>query len=326
MLRVLSGIQPSGKLHIGNYFGAMRQHLQLQAENEGFYFIADYHALTTNPEPRQFAEHTLDVAKDYLALGLDPEKTVFWRQSDVPEVTELAWILSCVTPMGLLQRCTSFKDKVEQGLSPVHGLFAYPVLQAADILIFNSNLVPVGQDQKQHIEVTRDIAAKFNNIYGETFVLPEEHILKSVAVVPGIDGRKMSKSYDNTIEIFEPENKVKKKVMRIVTDSTPVEDPKDTETCNAFALLKLVADETELAEWEQKYRAGGTGYGTVKKRVVELLHEYFRPFRQKRQELDDNAEYVEQVLCSGAQRARETASKTMERVRDAIGLGAIRNA
>ena len=304
----------------------MRQHLQLQAENEGYYFIADYHALTTNPDPQQYKEHTLDVAKDYLALGLDPEKTVFWRQSDVPEVTELAWILSCVTPMGLLQRCTSFKDKIEQGLSPMHGLFAYPVLQAADILMFDSNLVPVGADQKQHIEVTRDIANKFNNIYGETFVLPEEHILKSVAVVPGIDGRKMSKSYDNTIEIFEPENKVKKKVMRIVTDSTPVEDPKDPDTCNAFALLKLVADETELAEWEQKYRSGGTGYGTVKKRVVELLHEYFRPFRQKRQELDDNADYVEEVLCKGAQRARAVASKTMERVRDAIGLGAVRNA
>jgi tryptophanyl-tRNA synthetase len=324
-LRVLSGIQPTGKLHIGNYFGAMRQHLQLQAENDGFYFIADYHALTTNPEPQQYKEHTLDVAKDYLALGLDPEKTVFWRQSDVPEVTELAWILSCVTPMGLLQRCTSYKDKVEQGLSPVHGLFAYPVLQAADILMFDSNIVPVGADQKQHIEVTRDIAIKFNNIYGEIFVIPEEHILKSVAIVPGLDGRKMSKSYDNTIEIFEPENKVKKKVMRIVTDSTPVEDPKDPETCNAFAFLKLVADENELAEWEQKYRSGGTGYGTVKKRVVELLHEYFRPFRQKRQELDDNADYVEEVLCTGAQRARAVASKTMERVRDAIGLGAVRN-
>jgi tryptophanyl-tRNA synthetase len=244
----------------------------------------------------------------------------------VPEVTELAWILSCVTPMGLLQRCTSFKDKVEQGLSPVHGLFAYPVLQAADILMFDSNLVPVGQDQKQHIEVTRDIAAKFNNIYGETFVLPEEHILKSVAVVPGIDGRKMSKSYDNTIEIFEPENKVKKKVMRIVTDSTPVEEPKDPDTCNAFALLRLVADENELADWEQKYREGGVGYGTIKKRVVELLHEYFRPFRQKREELDNNSDYVEQVLCDGAQRARAVAAKTMQRVRDAVGLGAIRNA
>jgi tryptophanyl-tRNA synthetase len=228
--------------------------------------------------------------------------------------------------MGLLQRCTSYKDKVAQGISPNHGLFAYPVLQAADILIFDSNLVPVGADQKQHIEVTRDIAQRFNSIYGEILVLPQEHILESVAVVPGVDGRKMSKSYDNTIEIFEPENKVKKKVMRIVTDSTPVEDPKDPDTCNAFALLKLVADETELAEWKQKYRTGGTGYGAVKKRVVELLHDYFRPFRQKREELDDNADYVEEVLCNGAQRARAVASKTMERVRDAIGLGAVRNA
>ena len=325
-MRVLSGIQPTGKPHIGNYFGAMRQQLQLQAENECFYFIADYHALTTNPNPQQYQEDILDVAKDYLALGLDPKKTVLWRQSDVPEVTELAWILSCVTPMGLLQRCTSYKDKVEQGISPVHGLFAYPVLHAADILMFNSNLVPVGADQKQHIEVTRDIANKFNNIYGETFVLPEEYILKSVAVVPGIDGRKMSKSYDNAIEIFEPENKVKKKVMRIVTDSTPVEDPKDPDTCNAFAFLRLVADENELAEWEQKYRNGGTGYGTVKKRVVELLHKYFRPFRQKREELENNADYVEQVLCNGAAKARAVASETMKRVRDATGLGAVRNA
>lgn len=325
-MRVLSGIQPSGKLHIGNYFGAMRQHLQLQAENEGFYFIADYHALTSNPKAESIRTNTIGVAMDYLALGLDPEKTVFWRQSDVPEVTELAWILSCVTPMGLLQRCTSFKDKVGQGLSPVHGLFAYPVLQAADILMFNSNLVPVGADQKQHIEVTRDIAIKFNNMYGETFVLPEEHILKSVAVVPGIDGRKMSKSYDNTIEIFEPENSVKKKVMRIVTDSTPVEDSKDPDTCNAFALLRLVAPEAELAQWEEKYRSGGVGYGTVKKRVVELLHDYFRPFRQKREELENNRDYVEQVLCGGAQRARAVARQTMKRVRDVTGLGDIRNA
>ena len=325
-MRVFSGIQPSGKLHIGNFFGAMRQHLQLQAENDGFYFIADYHALTSNPDPAGIRENTFGVAMDYLALGLDPEKTVFWRQSDVPEVTELTWILSCVTPMGLLQRCHSYKDKIDQGLSPVHGLFAYPVLMAADILLYDSELVPVGQDQKQHIEVTRDIAIKFNNIYGETFVLPEEHIMKSVAVVPGIDGRKMSKSYDNTIEIFEPENKVKKKVMRIVTDSTPVEEPKDPETCNAFALLKLIAPADELAEWEQKYREGGVGYGTVKKRVVELLHEYFRPYRQKREELENNRDYVEQVLCQGAQKARAVAKTTMKRVRDAIGLGDIRNA
>ena len=253
-LRILSGIQPSGRLHIGNYFGAMRQHLQLQGQNEGFYFIADYHALTSGPKPDDLRQNRLAVAMDYLALGLDTEKTVFWCQSDVPLVTELSWILSCVTPMGLLQRCVSFKEKVGQGLLPNHGLFAYPVLQAADILIFDSNLVPVGADQKQHIEVTRDIAGFFNNTYGETFVLPKDYILASVAVVPGIDGRKMSKSYDNTIEIFEPENSVKKKVMKIVTDSTPVEAPKDPEKCNVFALLKLVASADELKEWDKKYR------------------------------------------------------------------------
>ncbi len=299
----------------------MRQHLQLQAENEGFYFIADYHALTSNPDPAELRQHCLDVVMDYIALGLDTEKTVFWRQSDVPEVLELAWILSCLTPMGLLQRCTSYKDKVAQGLTPNHGLFAYPVLQAADILIFDSNLVPVGADQKQHIEVTRDIAIRFNNQYGETLVVPKESILKTVAVVPGVDGRKMSKSYDNTIEIFEPENKVKKKVMRIVTDSTPVEDPKDPDTCNIFALLKLVAGEDELKEWEDKYRQGGTGYGTVKKRVVELLHEYFRPYRQKRADLENNLDFVNQVLQDGAQRAQAVASQTLERVRKVVGLG-----
>ena len=325
-MRILSGIQPSGKLHIGNFFGAMRQHLALQADHDGFYFIADYHALTSSPKPADLAQRTFEVAMDYLALGLDPKKTVFWRQSDVPEVTELAWILSCVTPMGLLQRCTGYKDKVAQGLASNHGLFAYPVLQAADILMFDSNLVPVGADQKQHIEVTRDIAVKFNLQYGETFVIPEEQILKSVAVVPGIDGRKMSKSYDNTIEIFEPEAKVKKKVMSVVTDSTPVEEPKDPEMCNVFALLKLVAPEAELAEWEGKYRSGGTGYGTVKKRVVELLHDYFKPYRQKRLEMEQNKDYVEQVLTDGARQARAVATKTMQRVRDAVGLGKMRNA
>jgi len=267
-LRVLSGIQPSGKLHIGNYFGAMRQHLQLQEQHECFYFIADYHALTSNPSPVETAEYTLDVAMDYLALGLEPEKTVFWRQSDVAEVTELAWILSCVTPMGLLQRCTSYKDKVAQGLRPNHGLFAYPVLQAADILIFNSDIVPVGADQKQHIEITRDIAGLFNNTYGRTLKLPKEHIIESVAVVPGLDGRKMSKSYDNTIEIFEPQGSIKKKVMKIVTDSTPVEEPKEPDKCNVFALLKLFAPEQELTEWHSRYRKGGVGYGQAKKRLA----------------------------------------------------------
>jgi tryptophanyl-tRNA synthetase len=319
-LRVLSGIQPSGKLHIGNFFGAMRQHLQLQAEHDSFYFIADYHALTSNPTPDEIASHTLDVAMDYIALGLDTEKTVFWRQSDVPEVTELTWLLSCVTPMGLLQRCTSYKDKVAQGLSPNHGLFAYPVLQAADILIFNSNLVPVGADQKQHIEVTRDIAIRFNNTYGEVFTVPEEHIIESVAIVPGVDGRKMSKSYGNTIEIFEPEKSVKKKIMKIVTDSTPVEDPKDPDKCNVFALLKLVASSEELADWENKYRNGGMGYGQAKKRLAELMIDYFKSFRQKRTELENNISYVKQILANGAERAKAVATETLEKARQAVGL------
>ncbi|KPJ65092.1 MAG: tryptophanyl-tRNA synthetase [Coxiella sp. DG_40] len=319
-MRILSGIQPSGKLHIGNFFGAMRQHLQLQAEHDCFYFIADFHALTSNPTPAEVAGHTLDVAMDYIALGLDTEKTVFWRQSDVPEVTELTWLLSCITPMGLLQRCTSYKDKVAQGLSPNHGLFAYPVLQAADILIYNSDLVPVGADQKQHIEVTRDIAIRFNNHYSEVFTVPKEHIIESVAVVPGVDGRKMSKSYGNTIEIFEPEDSVGKKIMKIVTDSTPVEDPKDPDRCNVFALLKLVASPEELAEWESKYRTGGMGYGQAKKRLAELMMDYFKPFRQKRAELENNIDYVKEVLANGAGRARAVARETLEKAREAVGL------
>ena len=319
-MRVLSGIQPSGRLHIGNFFGAMRQHLQLQAEHKCFYFIADYHALTSNPAPDDVAGHILDVAMDYIALGLDTEKTIFWRQSDVPEVTELTWLLSCVTPMGLLQRCTSYKDKVAQGLSPNHGLFAYPVLQAADILIYNSELVPVGADQKQHIEVTRDIAIRFNNIYGEIFTVPKEHIIESVAVVPGIDGRKMSKSYGNTIEIFEPEASVRKKIMRIVTDSLPVEEPKNPDKCNVFALLKLVASSDELNEWENKYRRGGLGYGQAKKRLAELMIDYFKPFRQKRAELENDMDYVKEVLANGAERAKAVAGETLEKARQAIGL------
>jgi tryptophanyl-tRNA synthetase len=300
----------------------MRQHLQLQAEHDCFYFIADYHALTSNPTPADIAGHILDVAMDYIALGLDTEKTIFWRQSDVPEVTELTWLLSCITPMGLLQRCTSYKDKVAQGLSPNHGLFAYPVLQAADILIYKSDLVPVGADQKQHIEVTRDIAVRFNNAYGEIFTVPEAHIIESVAVVPGTDGQKMSKSYGNTIRIFEPEDSVRKKIMRIVTDSTPVEEPKDPDKCNVFALLKLVASPDELAEWENKYRNGGMGYSEAKKRLAELMIDYFKPFRQKRAELENNIDYVKQVLAEGAKRARTVAAKTLAEARKAVGLRA----
>ncbi len=320
-MRVLSGIQPSGRLHIGNYFGAIRQHLQMQAEHECFYFIADYHALTSSPSPQAVAEYSLAVAMDYIALGLDTEKTVFWRQCDVPEVTELTWLLSCVTPMSLLQKCVSYKDKIAQGLSPSHGLFAYPVLQAADILIYQSNLVPVGADQKQHIEVTRDIAMRFNNAYGEVFTIPEEHIIESVAVVPGTDGRKMSKSYGNTIEIFEPEKSVKNKVMKIVTDSTPVEAPKDPEKCNVFALLRLFAPPEELAQWEQRYRAGGVGYGEAKKRLAELIIEFFEPYRQKRSELESNLDLVDAMLRKGAERARAVAGPTVLEARKAVGLG-----
>jgi tryptophanyl-tRNA synthetase len=319
-MRVLSGIQPSGRLHIGNYFGAMRQHLQLQAENESFYFIADYHAMTSGPKPEDLKQNKLAVAMDYLSLGLDTNKTVFWCQSDVPEVTELCWILSCVTPVGLLQRCVSYKEKITQGISANHGLFAYPVLQAADILIYNSELVPVGADQKQHIEVARDIAGYFNNIYGEVFVMPEAYIIKAVAVVPGIDGRKMSKSYDNTIEIFEAEESIRRKVMRIVTDSTPVEAPKDPDKCNVFALLKLVASADELSEWEKKYRQGGIGYGQVKKRLAELLIEYFKPYRKKRAELERNIDYVHKVLAEGAGKAKSVAQKTLSRARKAVGI------
>jgi len=319
-LRVLSGIQPSGRLHIGNYFGAMQQHMDLQSEHDGFYFIADYHAMTSNPDPKLLAERSLDVAMDYLALGLDPEKTVFWRQSDVPEVLELAWLLSCVTPMGLLQRCVSFKDKVAQGLSPNHGLFAYPVLQAADILAFDSNLVPVGADQKQHIEVTRDIATRFNHTYGELLTIPEPRIIESVAVVPGVDGRKMSKSYDNTLEIFAPPKQAKKKIMRVVTDSTPVEEPKDPATCNVFALLKLVAEPAELAEWDARYRQGGMGYGDAKKRLAELMLNYFEPYRQKREDLANSQDYVHEVLAKGASRAKAVARETLNKTRAAVGL------
>ena len=320
-MRVLSGIQPSGRLHIGNYFGAMRQHLEMQAKHECFYFIADYHALTSGPSPQAVAEYTLGVAMDYMALGLDTDKTVFWRQSDMPEVTELTWLLSCITPMGLLQKCVSYKDKIAQGLSPNHGLFAYPVLQAADILIFQSDLVPVGADQKQHIELTRDVALRFNNTYGEVFKLPADHIVESVAVVPGVDGRKMSKSYGNTIEIFEPEKSIKSKVMKIVTDSTPVESPKDPDQCNVFALLKLFAAPEELAQWDQRYRAGGMGYGEAKKRLAELIVEFFRPYRQKRAELENNPTAVDAMLKKGAERARAVAAPTLLAARKAVGLG-----
>ncbi|MBN1764168.1 MAG: tryptophan--tRNA ligase [Sedimentisphaerales bacterium] len=320
-MRVLSGIQPSGKLHIGNYFGAMQQYLELQEKgNECFYFIANYHAMTSVQEALSLQDFTAEVARGYLAVGIDPEKSVFFRQSDVPEVCELTWILSCVTPMGLLERCVSYKDKVAQGLKPNHGLFCYPILQAADILIYNSNLVPVGQDQKQHLEVTRDIAVKFNNTYGEILTIPDPYILSSTAVVPGLDGRKMSKSYDNTLELFEPPNRTKKKIMRIVTDSTPVEDPKDPANCIVFALLRLVAQEQETQQWQQRYREGGMGYGEIKKRTVELMNELLDPFRQRFEKLSQDSDYVEDVLREGGKKARAVAVELMDKVRSATGI------
>jgi tryptophanyl-tRNA synthetase len=320
-MRILSGIQPSGRLHIGNFFGAMRQHLALQQDNEAYYFIASYHALTTVQDPALMRQLIRDVATDYLALGLDPKKTALFTQQDVPQVTELTWILSCVTPMGLLERAVSYKDKIAQGLSPNHGLFAYPVLQAADILIYLSHLVPVGQDQRQHIEMTRDIATKFNNQFGEVFVVPDAYIIESAAVVPGVDGRKMSKSYGNEIGMFEEPKPLKKKVMGIVTDSKGVDEPKDPEESTPFLLLRLMAPPEETAEWAERYRRGGMGYGDVKKRVVELLEETFAPYRERRHELERDPGYVDDVLADGGRRARAVARGVMERVREAVGLG-----
>jgi tryptophanyl-tRNA synthetase len=319
-MRVLSGIQPSGRPHLGNYFGAIRQYISLQAGNEPFYFIATYHALTAVQEPALLREYTMGVALDFLALGLDPNQAALFAQQDVPEVTELTWILSCVTPMGLLERAVSYKDKIAQGLSPNHGLFAYPVLQAADILIYLSDVVPVGLDQKQHLEITRDIAGKFNQQFGEIFVIPEPYILDSTAVVPGIDGRKMSKSYGNEVGIFDEGSTLKKRVMSIVTDSTPVEAPKQPEESIPFVLLSLLASPEETAEWEARYKAGGMGYGEVKKRLLVLINEYFAPFRERRRELEKDPGYVMDVLKDGGARARAVAQQVMARVREATGL------
>ena len=299
-MRILTGIQPSGKLHWGNYFGAMKNAFELQKKGDAFLFIANYHAMTTVREGARLREATRDVALDWLACGLDPEKTVFYRQSDVMEVQELAWFLSCLTPMGLLERCHSYKDKLAHGFDASHGLFAYPVLMAADILIMQSDLVPVGKDQKQHLEVTRDLAIKFNNAYGETFKLPDAYIPDSVATIPGTDGQKMSKSYNNTIQLFEDMKSIKKKIMGIVTDSTPMEQPKEPEGNSIYELYKLFATPEEATEMAAKRT--------------------FAPFREKREKLAADPDYVEDILKSGAARARAEATKTMDKVRAAVGL------
>ena len=319
-MRILSGIQPSGRLHLGNYFGMMKPAIEMQAEGEAYLFIADYHALTTVAEPAALRQGTRDVAIDFLACGLDPERTVFFRQSDVPQVTELTWLLSVVTPMGLLERCHSYKDKIARGISPSHGLFAYPVLMAADILAYQSDVVPVGRDQKQHVEVTRDIAIKFNGRFGDVFKVPEVSIREDVAVVPGIDGQKMSKSYDNHIELFGDEKETRERIMRIVTDSTPLEAPKDTDSCNVFALYRLFGTEEQVESMAADYRRGGYGYGSAKKALFEAMWGALEPFRRKRAELCRDPDYVDAVLRRGAERAAAEADKTLRHARRAVGL------
>ncbi|HEU5080410.1 MAG TPA: tryptophan--tRNA ligase [Opitutaceae bacterium] len=320
-MRILTGIQPSGTLHIGNYFGAIKPAVELQQRGEAFYFIADYHSMTSLNDAAERRKNTLDVALDFLACGLDPKKSVFWRQSDLSEVCELMWILGALTPMGLLERAHSYKDKTAKGISPNFGLFAYPVLMAADILLYNANLVPVGKDQKQHLEMTRDIAIKFNQTYGETFVIPDPEIREEVAVVPGLDGQKMSKSYGNTIDIFGDEKATRKKIMGIVMDSrTPAEPKPDADKNIAVQLLRLVAPAEVAKDYEDRLRAGGLGYGDLKKALFENYWNYFAEARRKRAELAANLDYVNQVLAEGAQRARAEATKVLKSARKACGL------
>jgi tryptophanyl-tRNA synthetase len=319
-MRILSGIQPSGVLHIGNYFGMMRPGIALQAEGEAFYFIADYHALTSLRDPKALRENSRRVALDFLACGLDPERAALFRQSDVPQVTELAWILATVAPMGLLERAHSYKDKVARGMTASAGLFNYPVLMAADILIYGSDIVPVGKDQKQHIEITRDLAVKMNETYGEIFKLPEPRIQAATEVVPGIDGQKMSKSYHNNIDIFGDETETRKRVMSIVTDSTPVEAPKDPARSTVFQLYSLCATKNEIAEMRDRFQKGGTGYGDFKKELFEKLWEYFAPMRKRRAEILADKSYIDNVLSRGAKRANQVANQVMQRVRGAVGL------
>lgn len=319
-MRVLSGIQPTGSLHIGNYLGMMRPMISYMNTQDLFVFIVNLHAMTTVTDGKKLATATLDVASDFLALGLDPDRCVFWVQSDVPEVLELCWILTCITPMGLLERCHSYKDKVARGISSNHGLFAYPVLMAADILLYQSDLVPVGKDQKQHIEVTRDLAIKFNSIFGDTFVVPEGEINDDVSTIPGIDGQKMSKSYDNTIEIFCDEKTLKRKVMAIKTDSTPVDQPKDPTVCNLFQIYRHFAPPDRLEDVERLYREGGAAYGTIKKELLGILWDFFRVSREEKARLLNDPGYVIRSLAMGSAKARETAFDTINTVREKVGL------
>lgn len=320
-MRILTGLQPSGTLHIGNYFGAMEPAIHLQNKGESFYFIADYHAMTTVESADDLRNNVYNLALDFLSAGLDPERCVFFRQSSVPEVNELAWILSNVCPMGLLERSHSYKDKIAKGFSPNHGLFAYPVLMAADILLYDAQLVPVGKDQKQHLEITRDLAGKMNEKYGEgTCVLPDPMIAESTAVVPGLDGQKMSKSYNNTLPIFGTEKALRKQVMRIPTDSTPIEEPKPTKDSVILSLYKLFASEGDYSSMLDDFNNGGCGYGDFKKRLFDAYWEFFKHARERRAELEQNPDYVHGILNQGANKAREEAAKVLARIRKAAGL------
>ncbi|MCL2341277.1 MAG: tryptophan--tRNA ligase [Proteobacteria bacterium] len=320
MQRVLSGIQPSGKLHIGNYFGMMQPMIHHMESADLYVFIVDLHALTSVQDRDRLRQGTLEAAADFLALGLDPDRCTFWVQSDVPEVCELTWLLSILTPMGLLERCHAYKDKVAKNIAASHGLFAYPVLMAADILLYQSQVVPVGKDQKQHVEVARDIAIRFNNTYGETFVLPEPEISEVTAIVPGLDGQKMSKSYDNTIPIFLDEKMLRKRIMAIQTDATPVEAPKNPETCTLYALLKLFAPPEQLSAIHELYVQGGAAYGHLKQDLFELINATFAGARAKKQELLANPDYLRQILAKGADKARAKATATLDLARDRMGL------
>jgi tryptophanyl-tRNA synthetase len=319
--RILSGIKPTGKPHLGNYFGMMKPAIEWQDKGEAFYFIADYHALTTVRDRNALREYTRGVALDFLACGLDPAKAVLWRQSDVPEVCELAWLLECIAPMPMLENCHAYKDHLAKEKIPVVGLFAYPALMAADILLYDSNIVPVGRDQKQHVEVTRDMLTAFHREFKcDVFVTPKESILPTVETIPGLDGQKMSKSYNNTIELFEEEKALRKKIMAIVTDSTPVEAPKDPTESSIVGLYRLIASDSDVRQMESDYRGGGVGYGDFKKRLFGALWEYFAPQRQRRAELAADPGYIDQILAKGAERARAVAVKTMDRVRAAVGI------
>ncbi|MBN1501655.1 MAG: tryptophan--tRNA ligase [Spirochaetes bacterium] len=320
MARILSGIQPSGQLHIGNYLGMMKPMIEQQENNELFCFIVNYHAMTTLKNAEELRRNTLEAAIDFLALGLDPDKCFFWVQSDIPEIQELSWILSCSTSLGLLERSTSYKDKIAKGITTNAGLYTYPVLMAADILMFQAEKVPVGKDQKQHLEITRDIATAFNMTYGETFILPEPVIREEVAIIPGIDGQKMSKSYGNTICMFEEEKPLRKKIMKIVTDSKGVEESKNPDTCNVFQLYKLFASPDQTADLRKRYLEGGLGYGTAKTELFEIILEYFGPYRAKREALAADPDSVRKILKQGAEKTREIAEKTLKEVRKKSGI------